>query len=702
VTSFYLGPWLVQVELNRLSRNGQTVHLEPKVMRVLVRLAESPGVVINKEELIRSVWSDTFVTDDVLTRSISELRKAFEDDPRQPKFIETIPRSGYRLVIPIRNFGSEPGVAPLSEVVTKWRFDTFRRGWSLVAIGTAIVVLFGLGGWHVRRKPLEAHRRVELVPLTVLPGKQYSPAFSPDGNQIAFVNDDGDNSGIYITMIGGERQLRLTTYGSAPTWSPDGRQIAFLRLSHDMESNSIYIVPSLGGTPRRVYSGPIDLTFMHGLSWSPNGEVLAFAQRDPDDIHAWISLLSLSDGSTRKLTSPSGQDHDFLPAFSPDGTTVAFVRGSTAGVVNDVFVVPATGGASKRLTFDDRVIFGLAWTPDGRDLIFSSARGGAAFLWRVPASGGTPQPFADVTTMTMSLTISPKGSQAAFQHVAAHDTVWRIELADEKRPRGPSQLVIGMKGRNCRPNFSPDGKKIAFESEPAGNQGPSEIWTCDSDGGNCAQLTSLHGTAATPRWSPDGRHIAFEFHPQARSEVYVVDLEGGPPRLVPTFAGADNLAPNWSRDGKWIYFASNRGGHAFQLWKVPVTGGIPVAVTKDGGIYCIESADGRYLYYAKFEVPGIWKIPENGGEETRVLDQSGSEGWSSWALTEKGIYFVSIGAEHRASLAYFEFATHQISSITAMDKPPSVGLAISPDGRSILYVQNEFSESDIMLVKNLH
>ena len=99
VTSFRLGPWLVEAPLNRLSRNGQAIHLEPKVMQVLLRLAKTPLQVVKKDDLIRSVWTDTFVTDDVLTRSISELRKAFEDHPRQPAFIETIPKSGYRLLV---------------------------------------------------------------------------------------------------------------------------------------------------------------------------------------------------------------------------------------------------------------------------------------------------------------------------------------------------------------------------------------------------------------------------------------------------------------------------------------------------------------------------------------------------------------------------------------------------------------------------
>jgi len=250
----------------------------------------------------------------------------------------------------------------------------------------------------------------------------------------------------------------------------------------------------------------------------------------------------------------------------------------------------------------------------------------------------------------------------------------------------------------ARPDFSPDGKKIAFES---GRSGYSEIWICDSDGSNCAQATSLHGWAANARWSPDGRYIAFEFHPQEHSEVGVVEVAGGLPRLIPTFPGADNGGPSWSRDGHWIYFFSNRGGGVFQLWKVPASGGSPVQVTKNAGAHGVESADGRSLLYSKAEVPGIWKMPLSGGEETLVLDQPGT--WWDWALARNGIYFISYSkkAPFTATLEFYEFATHRIIHISTLDKA-SQGLAVSPDGRSILYARVESSESNIMLVKNFH
>jgi len=302
--------------------------------------------------------------------------------------------------------------------------------------------------------------------------------------------------------------------------------------------------------------------------------------------------------------------------------------------------------------------------------------------------------------MSFSPSISRKGNQLVYQHVVDSSNIWRINLKNEGHSLGPPVSVIsvrGARGANWRPSFSPDGKKIAFESDRLGY---SDIWQCESDGSNCVQLTSLHGTAGTARWSPDGHSIAFEFQSQHYYEIYVVEVPGGRPRLVPTFPGADNGAPNWSRNGQWIYFYSKHEKGPFQLWKVPFKGGSPVKVTRNGGVYAIESDDGRFLYYSKFEQPGIWKMPLNGGEETRVLDQPGA--WFNWALARTGIYLLNESAEPNGRIEFFDFATRETTPLFRLQKPvlgPG-GLALSPDGSSLLYGQNEFLDSYIMLVKN--
>jgi len=182
--------------------------------------------------------------------------------------------------------------------------------------------------------------------------------------------------------------------------------------------------------------------------------------------------------------------------------------------------------------------------------------------------------------------------------------------------------------------------------------------------------------------------------------VYIAEVGGGPPRLLETFTGADNGGPKWSRDGKWIYFYSNHGG-SFEIWKTQLGAGSPVQVTTNGGIFGEESSDGRFLYFAKMEVPGLWKMPLHGGPETRLFDQPYVPfSWWDWGLTEKGIYFIDFQGRPNASVAFFEFATNKIFHIWTLTDQPFVGLSVSADGKSIVYAQDEYSRSNIMLVRN--
>ena len=670
-----------------LRKNGRKVPLQGQPFQVFAILLARSGVLVTREELRQQVWpEDTFVDfDHALNTAITKIRLALGDEADNPRFVETLPRRGYRFIGPVAK-RLTPGV--LGGARTRRR---------LSAIGVAALVLLSAGAiWRFRGNPVEPP--VELVPLASLSGYETTPSFSPDGNEVAFVLRGSDNPGIYIALVEGENSFRLTSDPSDryPKWSPDGRQIAFSRPSQ--EGQAIYLISALGGTEHRVYSGPASI-FPKSLDWSPDGKVLAFSEARLDRTHARISLLSLDDSSVKPLTFPSGQDIDYAPAFSPDGSTLAFVRSIVTGVVSDLYVVPLKGGDPKRLTFADRGISNqLSWTADGTEIVFSSDQGGVNTLWRIPASGGTPRPVAGVGAGADSPAISPKGNQLAYEHSLRKDSVWRLALRDLKHSQGLPVKVISAKGLNGRPDFAPNGKKIAFESDRLGH---SDIWVCDIDGSNCGQLTSLHGVAGAARWSPDGRHIAFEFRPKNHSEVFVVEVPGGRPRLLPTLPGSDNGGPNWSRDGKWIYFTSDKGGGPFQLWKAPLEGGSPVQVTTNGGVFASESVDSRFIYYSKFDVPGLWKMPTEGGAETRILDEPDGSDWFNWGMTAQGIYFLDSSTEP-ATIKFYEFATGKQFSIFTPSKPISAGLAVSRDGTSVLYVQVELAESSIMLVKNFH
>ena len=687
-----------------LHREGRRVKLQEQPFRVLSLLVERAGEVVTRDELRENLWpADTFVDfDHSLNSAVARLREALRDSAEKPRFIETIAKRGYRFIAPLQ--AATPPVAVSSIRPATQNSPLFRgRIPAKLWMGSifCLAIFCALTMWALYRpSPDTQLERIEVVPLIGLRGFQATPAFSPDGTLVAFRQSDGaHNTGIFAAVVGGEKSLQLTADPGdcCPTWSPDGRQLAFIRYSE--KEVSILTIPALGGMERRVYRGPASMRA--GLSWSPKGDVLVFPETDPaDPTRSVISLLSLSDSSTRALTSPPAGWLDHEAAISPDGTQVAFIRSTMAGVSNDVYVMPFAGGPPKRLTFDNRPIMGPpTWTPDSREIVFSSDRGVATGLWRVLATGCIPRPVAGPVGDAKWPSIPTKGNTLVYEQGESKFNVWRLDLKDAKHHALPPLALVSEKGDKMRPELSPDGKKIAFESNRLGFW---EIWTCDAEGNNCAPVTSLHGTAGRARWSHDGRNIAFEFHPREQSEIYVAEVPGGLPHLVPTIAGADNLSPSWSQDGKWLYFASKRGTEPFQVWKMLVQGGSPTRITKNGGISPVESPDGQSLYYSKYEQGGVWRMPLQGGQETEILRDRDVEGggWPNWGVTADGIYFLRFGKFPVVTIAFFEFATGKTIPIWTLEKEPGWGLSLSHDGKSIVYIQSEFSESNIMLVKN--
>jgi Tol biopolymer transport system component len=396
--------------------------------------------------------------------------------------------------------------------------------------------------------------------------------------------------------------------------------------------------------------------------------------------------------------APIANVGDLAPAIAPDGQTVAFYRLTSLGS-GDIYLVPFAGGEPKRLTFQETWLERLAWTPDGRELVFSS--GGpfaSSSLWRVSASRGKPERLLIGGDNAAQPAISSRANRLAYVQRSADTNIWRLVMPRSARTATSSARFISSTRQELGPQFSRDGKRIVFHSDRSGT---SEIWVCDAEGLNLLQLTSFGGDTGTPRWSPDSGRIAFDARSGGHVDIHVVDVDGGAPRRVTTEA-SDDVVPSWSSDGRWIYFVSNRTGRS-EVWKVPARGGQAVQVTKQGGFAAFESADGRWLYYAKgLNVAGLWKVPVDGGEEAPVLEFPKPGYWGYWAVVAKGIYFVNTTARPHA-LEFFDFATRRTRQLAKLEHPapPFVaGLAVSPDERTVLYSQQDQRNSDIMLVEN--
>jgi len=573
-----------------------------------------------------------------------------------------------------------------------------RLPWALA--GTALLLAaLGMGLWLMHPT---SHAIPKAVPLTSYRGQQIYPAISPDGKQVAFAWDGEkeDNLDIYVKLVDAGTPLRLTSNPApdySPAWSPDARYIAFCRFISDY--TEIWMIPALGGAERKLGES----ARCGGLSWSPDGRYLALAGKNAPREPYSIFLLSVEASDKRILTSPPTEySGDLTPRFSPDGKTIAFLRASS-GENYEIYVLPVTSdgqpqGEPRRLTHDERIIFGLDWTADGRRIVYSSGQIFSTNLLTISASGGVPERLAVAGENPTALSISRSGSRLVYERDLFDSNIWRIPGPNSSDKKSAPSRFIASTQSDQEPQFSPDEAKIVFSSARSGNP---EIWVCDREGRNPVQLTSFNGPqVGSPRWSPDSRWIAFDSNKAGHMDTYIISAEGGQPRR-PTSGLSNNVRPSWSRDGRSIYYGSNRSGD-WQIWKQPAQGGAAVQVTKTGAREAFESLDGGFLYYAKYPASGIWKVPVSGGEETRVLDR-GRQG--IWALTGQGICYFDFSDSTGPVLQFYNFATGKVTVLRVFSKDTRIdtldtALAVSRDGRWILYTQFDQSGSNLMLVEN--
>jgi len=557
------------------------------------------------------------------------------------------------------------------------------------------------------------------VPLAAARGAEGYPSFSPDGRRLAYSARPARNEGFHLFIrelpSGEERQL---TDGDdsdiGPAWSPDGASIAFLRLQK--EGAACMVVPaaarfsaSAGSEARKVAdcaaAADGEQSFP-ALAWTPDGKSLAITVSAEEPSSA-IALVPAEGGVPKRLTSPpQGSPGDSTPSVSPDGKTIAFVRG--ASLSNDadnadIFTCDLQGGNLQRLTFDGRGIRGLAWTRDGSHLVYAGHRMGAWSLWRLPAAGGSPRDLGFARQNAQYPAVAHATERLAYANSPSVSAIWRAALGGDAASATP---LLRSPGREAAPAYSPDGRRIADISDQTG---ADQIWVSDADGGHRVQLTHFKGNAFPyrPRWSPDGQTLVFGLRATDVPEIDTVPAAGGEPKRV--LMNGDDAS--WSHDGKWIYYQS-RG----EIWKAPAAGGEGQALTTQGNAsQPEESPDGETVYYAKWRA--IWRVPAGGGTEEEAFQSERGMIMGGALATAKGAYYVEWGAggvrpgrpvgprgiralmASAPSVCFYDFSSKKSAPVFELQGLNLGGFSISPDGKYILYPRVDQDETNLMLVE---
>jgi Tol biopolymer transport system component/DNA-binding winged helix-turn-helix (wHTH) protein len=670
--------------------DGQPVAITSKVFDTLAFLLRNHGCVVDKDQLLQSIWPDTVVEEGNLHHYVSTVRKVLGEKPGERHFIHTVPGRGYSFIAPVRIVAREPRIsAPEPSAKSRFRGRYFVAGASMLVIAALLVV--AIRSFARRTQPASRVTR----PLTASLGVADMGSFSPDGQEIVFAwrGASEENFHLYTKAIGSESMRQITSGpgdDSRSAWSPDGLRIAFVRHFVGAEASDYCLIPARGGPVTVPARGMLYSSKITNIAWTKDGKHLIIQDKGTSNQPSRLHLLSSDGKERRSLTFAVEQYGDVAPAVSPDGKLLAFERSLGSGY--ELRVMPVMGGASKIVLARDRDVesSGIAWTPDSRGIVYRSTQGG---LWKTSLSGGDSERLGIGSDNAYYPVISARGHLAFTEPVRQTTVVSAALPAPGQAPVAVRELLSSTRTVSD-PQWSPDGKQIAFFSNRSGSM---DIWRSGADGGNLLRLTSLGGpTTSHPRWSPDGKSIAIDVQSAGDSHVYIISANGGVPCRLTTEPYVDINAA-WSTDGKTIYFSSTRSG-TDQIWKVPAAGGVASQVTSDGGILPGISVD-RYLYFLKaWSTRTLWRMPLDGGKEEVVLDGA-LRAPRLWAPTIGGVYYI----DPHIALRYFEVRSRTASEPLLQFKSPEISVSTtigaSRDGRSVLVPRIRESGTDIMVVE---
>jgi len=600
------GVFELDLRAHELRRRGAKVKLQEQPLQILVILLENPGRLVTRDELRRRIWpADTFIEfDQGLYSALRRLREALEDSADRPRYIETVPKQGYRFVAHVeRTAESEPsekqvdgaaGIPARSEELKAKHW-----WWAAGAVMAAGVAAFGV--WvlehpHTRTK---SNGPVRMERLTDFVGLEDEPAISPDGRLVAFVADTTGERQIWLKMIGGGAPLQLTRDAGeheGPRWTPDSASLIYYVPAPKGEvEGTLWEISALGGSPRMITKSLSEADISH------DGEHIAYFHLNGNN---GVDLVERDRSSSEvrvaaQLTASESYD---LPRWSPDDKQIAFMARPTL-YTNQIAVVPASGGQMRLIADEDVYMGGYCWKPDASGLIYSSSLESTVLylptmhLWEASSDGRTRKQLTYGESSLTGPDVDRNGRIVAGR-MRMDFGIWKVPVG-----RSPSQNVKDAieitheTGQVQTPSAGPGDREIVYLSDD-GSHG--NLWVMDLETRVARQITSERDPKVAmglPVWSPDGEKIAFVSNRDTSNWDFlglrVVRPDGsGLQRVVSKITGY----PTWSDDGRWLYYDLDDHGE-LKIWKVAADGGTPAEVRGGNAIVSGVTDAGRKLFF---------------------------------------------------------------------------------------------------------
>ncbi len=556
----------IDLEQQMLLKNGEAVPLTPKAFALLLILAGSPGRTLSKHDLIESVWQGTFVEEGNLTFTINLIRKALGDSSREPRFIQTVPRRGYRFIGQIR---TDEIAAPSAEAVSvdgRRARPRILRTFAIVL--AAAIVCIGFAAFY--KMPGEQVPRILRTPYSLQKitsnGGAFASQVSPDGNRIAVTTNVSGKTAVGLYDINGESYTELlpveNAFISGLTFSPDGKSLFFAKKA---VNEMPFDVVRLSLTDRSV--SPVAAGTEGWLAISPAGTELAFVRcpKLPDD-HCTLYAADLASGVERTIVRRGSPTRISAVAFA-DNETIVFGSGQSMNASNSFGLFTAnirTGDVRPASSESFFNIKSISCFGGGRGCLFVARKAEEPLFGIYALAGrGLITKISGEAENFSQISVDAAGTVSAATLVS--DT-FSIFTAETGRTASDQPLASAKSA-----SFTADGR-ILYAASIGSNK---DLWIMNRDGSGVRQLTSTPFNESSPVLSPDGRSIFFDSNQSGEDRIWRMNADGTEP--VQISFRSSGRRPQFSADGKYLFFNGSLDG---RIYRIDLATGEEIAVTE--------------------------------------------------------------------------------------------------------------------------
>jgi Tol biopolymer transport system component/DNA-binding winged helix-turn-helix (wHTH) protein len=709
------GYFEADLQAGELRRGGLKVKLSGQPFEVLVTLLEKPGQVVTREELHQKLWAqDTFVDfEHGLNKAINKVRDALGDDADNPRFIETLPRRGYRFLLPLT--APAPAEAPAVGQVTARqpptasavpgagtpRWKTNRRKLWAAGLGLAgLCALFAVGFyWFTNAPSIRPPRVLRYRQLTAdrqIKGEGPCGVVNlivTDGPRVFFAEPSSDVA--QVSSGGGDVVRVPNPFACFPFFdiSPDKTEL----LGHPVIGSFAFDQPLWSLSIANGQAHRLGNLIGHSAAWSPDGQRIAYATRSSASGATELYIAAKDGSDAQKLLRIDVGSVEFI-RWSPDGKVLRMlVWNERSTSLWEVFADGTNLHPIDLFSGEPRSIVDMNWTPDGRYFLFTVARGNrfspfiplGGDIWAIrEAKSLFPRKAANpiqLTTSAMSFwtpTPSPDGKQIFATGGQIRGELARYDLKSRKL----EPYLSGISAEQL--DFSEDGKWLTYVTFPEGI-----LWRSRVNGTERTQLTNPPLTANLPRWSPDGTRIAFSgLLPGGVWKIYVIPAEGGKPEVVSQSERFD-LDPTWSKDGNSLTFGGYMTAVQARIYSVDLRTGRESIIPGSEGMYSPRaSPDNRFI--VALEAPGDRKLllfdQETQKWSELMSHKNPGLSWPHWSADSKSVYVTDFADRHAPIVYRIRIADRKTERVAAFEVPQGitgywVGWAgVAPDGSPLV------------------